>query len=202
MLVKIDGVEFEADNSLASAITQALEKRDGAIAAGKVELEKVRADSKKETDSVQAKFDQLTADHAKLREDAANAPKVTELVKARVALVGSATPHLDKETVAKLDDMSDRDVKVAVIKSKVATFDGEGKSDEYVNARFDAILETTPAPAAKGASKLDKALGNVDNSRKDGDAKTADDIRADSMQAHANAWQKPLTHTTRAEGGK
>lgn len=200
MILKIDGVEFTTDdNSLASAITQALEKRDNALAEVKVNLDTVKADSKKSVDELQAKFDQLTDDNARIKLDAANAPKVTELVKARVALVGAATPHMDKDTVAKLDDMDDRSVKVAVIKSKVATFDDAGKSDDYINARFDGILETTPAPKS---SKLDNALSAVNASRKDGDEKTSEEIRADAMRASEDAWKNPLTHSTRAVGGK
>lgn len=199
MILKIDGVEFTTDdNSLASAITQALEKRDNALAEVKGNLDTVKADSKKSVDELQAKFDQLTDDNARIKLDAANAPKVTELVKARVALVGAATPHMDKDTVAKLDDMDDRSVKVAVIKSKVATFDDAGKSDDYINARFDGILETTPAPKS---SKLDNALSAVNASRKDGDEKTSEEIRADAMRASEDAWKNPLTHSTRV-GGK
>ena len=195
MIVKIDGVQFDlTDNSLASAITQALEKRDSALAAVKVEFETVKTDSKKELDGLQAKHDQLKDENDKMKKDAEDAPKVAELVKARVSLVEAAKPHLDKEAVEKLDDLDDRGVKVAVIKSKVEKFDDKDRSDDYINARYDGIIESdTPAEKPKPATtKLDTALGKLDSSRGDGEEKTSEQVRADNMKADESAWQQPL----------
>lgn len=200
MLVKIDGVEFEADNSLASAITQALEKRDNALATAKDELGTVKADAQKTTDELQGKYDQLKTDHDKVKADAEGVD-VNALVKSRVALVEAAKPHVDAET--KMDDMSDRDVKVAVIVSKNEKFDAEGKSDDYIQARFDAIIEAgvEKKDEKKGENKLDHALRNVDQSRKTDGEKTAEQVRDDAIAADLKAWEQPLSTTIRAVGG-
>jgi len=201
MLVKIDGVEFEADNSLASAVTQSLEKRDQALVDVKKEVEAVKADAKKTQDELQAKLDNTTAELEKVKKDAADAPKVADLVKARVELVEKCKPHLDKKTVEKLDDMDDRAVKVAVIKSKVEKFDDANRSDDYINARFDGIIELDVS--AKGKTPLDDALKGVDNSRKDGDDEPdVDKIRKDNMSKDEQAWQTPLgSFAVAAAGG-
>ncbi len=205
MRITIDGVEYDTENgaTLVSAIQTMQTKHDSALAEAKGESVTIKTDAKKEFDGLQAKFDQLKEDSDKLKKDAEDAPKVTELVKARVALVGAATPHLDKETVEKLEDMSDRDVKLAVIKARNEKFDAEGKSDEYINARYDGIIESDvkPATTEKPKTKLDTALDNVNQGRKEGEERTAEQVRADSMKADENAWQQPLAMSTRQAVG-
>ena len=93
-------------------------------------------------------------------------------------------------------------MKVAVIKSKVENFDEKEKSDDYINARYDGIIETDVKPKEKQKSKLDSKLGDVDQSRKDGEEKTAEQIRADSMKADEEAWKKPLSSSTRKGGSE
>lgn len=187
--VKIDGVEYEVSETAASAIVTALNKRDEALDTANENLETVKTDSKKEVETLQGKFDQLTEDHAKLKTDAEGVD-VAAAVKARMALVTAATTHLDKETVEKIDDMSDVDVKVAVIKSKSENFDAEGKSDDYIQARFDSILEM-PAPTGKGSAKLDNAVGGATSGENSGT--DAEKARKKYDEDSRNAWQKPLS---------
>lgn len=201
MKLKIDGVEFEVtDSSLASAITNALSKRDGDLTKLNGSIETLKADSQKKVDSLQAKFDALEDTNKELttKIDGIDVP---ELVKARVALVSSVIPHLDKETVEKIDELDDKAVKIAVIKAVKNDFDETDKSDDYINARFDAIIETAPKVKTESQSKLDKALNNtVNGGGKDKEVKTADQIRQDNAEVAQNAWQQPLSTSTRKAG--
>ncbi len=199
--VKIGGVNYEASESLAGAVTAELQKRDEAAATAKTKLDEAIAAAKTAEDVAKAKTDQLETDNAKLKKDAEERPEVKDAVKARMSLVGKATPHLDKETVAKLDDMDDADVKVAVIKSVAEKFDAEGKSADYIDARFDAIIETAPEPKKTDKSNtLIRGVSKVDSDRQEGD-KTPEQIRVDAQRRDEQAWDKPLSHSTRAAGG-
>jgi hypothetical protein len=200
--VTINGVQYDASEALASAIASENEKKDKALADVKAELESTKTDGKKEKDEIQAKLDQVTEERDKMKKDAEEAPKVKDLVSARMKLVSQATPHLDKETLEKLDEMDDKAVKVAVIKSKSEKFDEEGRSDDYINARFDAIMETEPKKDEKKDNPLILDLHENEKSRKDGEEKTAAEIRADNMKRDSELWQQPLAHSLEAVGGK
>lgn len=207
----VDGIDFKVDDNTASTgIMAALKKRDDVIAQLKTDAATATTESTKKLDGLQAKFDQAETDITKLKKDADDAPKTADLVKARVTLVSAATPHLDEETVAKLDGMTDRDVKVAVISSSVENFDAKEKSDDYVQARYDGIIESGTentddddgAGAGGGENKLDSALRKRQKQKADDNKnKTPDDIRNDSMRNDQEAWKRPLSSTTRAAGG-
>jgi len=190
---------------LASAITNALTKRDSAIADHDKQIVAIKADAKKENDTLQAKYDGLKEDHDKLieRNDSLD---VRSLVKGRVALEKVASKHLDSESLEKIDSMDDKEIKIAVIQSKYDGFDAEGKSDDYLAARFDSIVESTEGDDNngddnKGNKKLDNALGRVDQNRADSDkVKSLEEIRQDNMRESENAWQKPLGNRA-ANGG-
>jgi len=199
MKVTLDGVEFETSNSsLISAIGQSLTRRDSQNALITKELNDYKASTSKKADEAQGKFDALEEDVKKLRLDAENLD-VNALVKARVNLVNSAKTHLTKETFDKIDDMSEKEIKVAVIASKSENFDAKDKSDDYISARFDAAMESAPA-STKGKTPLDKAIAGKQKDKMDNaDVKTAAQIRQDSMDVSQAAWKQPMSSSTRKE---
>jgi hypothetical protein len=67
----------------------------------------------------------------------------------------TALPASDKPD--RFDDMSDRDVKLAVIEHISGKRVDADKTDDYVDARFDGAVESKPAPATGG-----KVAGRVD----------------------------------------
>lgn len=83
-------------------------------------------------------------------------------VKARMAVESAARRVLAKDVVEKLDSMSDEEIRVAVIQARSKDFDPEGRSDEYIRARFDGILESLGTADANG-----KRIAG-DGSRQDG----------------------------------
>lgn len=134
--------------------------------------EKVRADkAEADRDAERARADKLEADRDAQKERADKAEKartdaaaaVPAQISARVALLTKAGAVLGAE--AKIDEKTDREIKVAVIK-KVCDADVPAeKSDEYVDARYDAALEQAArAGEALGAARVlpFPAAGRVD----------------------------------------
>lgn len=73
---------------------------------------------------------------------------IRSLVKERVKLQKVAESVLDSKTLARIDDMSDLEIKKEVIRAKQKSANLDGKSAVYIQARFDALLEEmTPAPS-------------------------------------------------------
>lgn len=187
--VKIDSVEYEASEALAGAAVGALNKRDADIST----LNDKVKDGTRKNDELQAKLDAVTAENTKLKAKADDgAPeKINAAVKARVALISAARKRVDEETAKKLDEMTDRDIKIAVIKSDCADFKADGKSDDYVNARFDHCTESVPD---RTDSDLEDQLGQTAQTGRKKDENDPDQAREKSMKADSEAWLKPLSN--------
>lgn len=124
--IKIDAVDYEVSEQAAQAFAAHEAKHAGDLA------------------KAQARADQLEADLAKARADADPA-KLGELVAARVALEGAAGRVLGSEF--KADGKSDDEIRRAVIAKVAPEAKLDGRSPEYVAARFDAALESADAAA-------------------------------------------------------
>ncbi len=73
---------------------------------------------------------------------------IRSLVKERVKLQKVAESVLDSKALARIDDMSDLEIKKEVIKARQKNANLDGKTAVYIQARFDALLEDmTPAPS-------------------------------------------------------
>lgn len=165
----LDGVDYEAPAQTAQAVRAKL----AAAAELAIALNAAKA----------------TADKAQARADAADEALKTErarlpiAVKARVALEGAAARVLGDDV--KLDTLSDDEVRSAVIKKLVPNADLAGKSPEYLSARFDHALESTPAPSAASVAKV-RADG-VDAAGKD--RKSLTDARAAFIARTESMWK-------------
>ena len=73
-----------------------------------------------------------------------DAADVNSLVRERVRLHRMAEKILDKKILARLDDMSELEIKKSIIKSIQKNANLDGKSEIYINARFDSVLEDLP----------------------------------------------------------
>jgi hypothetical protein len=198
--IKIDGAEFEASEALAGAFV-ALQRHD---AKSKKDLEEEMDALKKEIDTKQdafikmkAEWESVTAKHDKAeakadalqeqvdaRLDSAN---VQALVRSRVALEKVAGPLLG-ETV-NLDALDDQAVKVAVIKAVSPEAKLDGKSADYIDARYDSAIElaatrTDSSGALLVATTVQKADAIVGSA-----AEAKARLRTDS----AEGWKQPLT---------
>ncbi|MBS0585164.1 MAG: DUF2213 domain-containing protein [Verrucomicrobia bacterium] len=73
---------------------------------------------------------------------------IRSLVRERVKLQKIAESVLDSKALARIDDMSDLEIKKEVIKARQKNANLDGKTAVYIQARFDALLEDMePAPS-------------------------------------------------------
>lgn len=176
--VKIDGIEYEA----APEVINALSKAEAKVDSTKTELTTFKTDK----EEIQGKLDSALEDNEKLKETSNVDEAVQAGVAARIKLITEATPRLDEATIKNLDSMTDTEIKKAVIlkaqpKAK-DKLDSDDVTDVYINARFDAVLETEVKKDKQSDNR--KKLNNNDNN---------DDDRIDSATAKSN-FDKSLTN--------
>lgn len=172
--IKIDGVEMEVSKEVADAFEKSSKKQQEEMDSLNAKLK----DSvpKKDADKMQAKCDALEDENKTLKtkmdstsdadKAAAEQKKIDEKVKARVDLLGKASKVLKPEV--KTDGLSDLEVKKAVIAEKRPTLDLKDKSEDYVNATFDLIIEDS----ATDKENQDKLNKQVNKDGKDVEDKT------------------------------
>ncbi len=213
--ITIDGVEFEASENLAMAVSAKLRDDAKELDATKTKLDSATAEldklksSRADADAAQARIDALQSELDKTKaelktaqESKADAEAIEARVKERVALITKVQPLLKADAGFDFSQYSDRQIKEAVLKSDNADLDFTGKSDEYVAARFDAYLEfQAKAPAAKPAAetKTDSLAAALGATKKQGGMGKPSDAQDGYMKMQADAWKKPLTAS---KGGK
>lgn len=133
--IEIAGVKVKVPETTAALITKAHTDATAALDATKAKLD--------------AAVEALTVAKA-AHADAVDPAKFTAAVAARVALEAKAHEIVGAETVL---TGTDRDVRVAVITKLAPGFTAEGRSDEYVQARYDAALEHASAATVDAVRK-------------------------------------------------
>jgi hypothetical protein len=185
--LKLDGIEIEVANDQAAQLIQrALEARDQRADAA----DKIAKESKTAADKATARADEAEAKAKKLeteRADAADPKKITGQVNARVALISRAREVLGAE--AKLDEMDAPAIKAAVLAKLHPELKLDGKSTDYVDARFDAAIES----AVKNAAGTARAAADDKGERKDGEPLDAEKARLQARKDAEDAWKKPLS---------
>lgn len=188
--VKLCDAEFEVESGVAQAIQAALKEaktqgKESVTSELETKIETVKADAQKTLDGLQAKLDQSVEEVKTLKAEKTDAAKLHELVLARTALLDMAKPHLKKD--ADLSAMSESDIKKAVVTAKYPELKLDEKSEAYVEARFDAIIETKE----EKKDDLKKTLSKVDDNRSE-EIETADQVRTKNSKLDAEAWMKPI----------
>ena len=100
-------------------------------------------EQKKEFDAMTAKFDSATAEIEKLKQDAVKAEadfkaKFDEMVKTTIELRTIASKH----GIEKADEMSNDEIKKAVVAKVHPNLNLDGKSAEYIEVAFDLAKDT------------------------------------------------------------
>ena len=191
-----DGVEIELPLAEAAKLDQFLKgmKKD----VKKADSEDTEIVDTKEVAKLTAKIDMLEDELKKSAEklDAAQSDesKITEGVKARLALEKAALKHLKADTDT--TEMSDKDIKVAIIKSKRESFSEENKCDTYIDAAFDLACEVevkadVEVEAEKKKDPAYKAIEKTDENQTV--VETSEDVRARRMREDSELWKKPLS---------
>jgi len=158
----------------------------------KEEEEKEDEDEEKKEDKMDAMQAKIDALEDKLSSQRLDARDVALLVRERKGLEDNANKILSASAVEKLDGMEDIEIKKAVIiastKKEVKL---DGKSDVYINARYDALVDTLDVSdnAYKKASDKFQKYDMDDNDREDA---TSDEIRESSMRTDSEAWKLPV----------
>lgn len=180
-IVTLDGIDYQASPEVAKALEKAMARADQA-----------EADLKTKTtafDKLEAERDDLKGKLAKFDGDDAKKARKDEMqaaVRERIALERNAARILEGDALAKVPTMDDRDVRVAMIKAKAPDANLDGKSDDYIAARLDGILEALPKDKKSAvASQRETTTTKVDGERK-GDA---GDMVADLNKHISDLWK-------------
>lgn len=131
-------------------------------------------------DETQAKLDALEEENKKLKEKKDS--DMISLLNERVALYEVAKKSCDEDTVKKLDEMDNMAIKKAIV-SKKTDVKLDDKSEEYIQARYDILIENQDS-AEDDKRNLGQHLSKKDGS--EGDKVTHED----AMKERAlNAWK-------------
>lgn len=87
---------------------------------------------------------------------------VEKRIRARTSLVVQASKLVPHEIAQKFDSMSDSKIRAAVIKHTSPHAEVEGKSDVYLQSRFDSIVEANLEASAEGRRKTGREMMGVD----------------------------------------
>lgn len=204
--IKIDGQEFEVSVEAAKAFRKLEAKHDSAISTAKKETAKAEAkadakeeelaEAKKASDKLEAKADGLEEEVKTLKEkneSKMDANEIDALVEERTSICETAT-KLVKDF--KKDGLSNLEIKKQVIASVSPDVKLDEKSEDYIDARFDGIVENMD-------SYKDKLKDQINNKEsKNDEDNTNNETKFDSKAARqkmldesSNGWQEPLSTT-------
>lgn len=187
--ITVDGVDFEVSEQAAQAVgklqarltdtEKEAEKKDEELKAKEDEMEEAEEEAKKTTDSLQAKLDDA-------KSKIPTGETLDKLVTERAALVDSVLKICPDMQWQGKDAMS---LRKAVIAEKCPKVQMDSVSDDYVTARFEALMDSY---TENSQQDLDKQF--VDHAKKkDGkvvDSRPADVIaREKFMNDSRNQWK-------------
>lgn len=161
--VNLDGIDYEAEETVIKALNSEKARADKAEKAEKDACEEKKAMDKKVSDledrnkELEKRISALEAERDTAKEKADSAEKaleeakktaldskaIDEAVNAKMELLRNA----EKAKVEVKADMSDMDIKKAVITSAFPNAKFDGKDDVYIQARYDATVEMLEARA-------------------------------------------------------
>ena len=180
-----DGVSYEGSEQVAELVEKLQKERADSLGA----VDAVKKEAATAFAKLEAKHDAAVAELATVKADAAKAPeRIRAEIQARMGLEQGARQVLGK--AAKFDGLSDREVRVAVLKKIEPKFDVAPKSDEYVAARFDIAIEatkndtTSAISAARESVEVEHADGAEGEEKMDAAEKNALEMR--------NLWKQPI----------
>ena len=131
-LIRVDGVEFDVPATAAQAIDAAFAKRDVDFAALKADFE----NTKGQLDAVKEEL----AKAQKARADAEDPAVLQAAIADRVALLAKAQTIVGSSE--DLSNLSDRQIKEKAISLSNPDMKFDALSDDYVNGRFDMVVES------------------------------------------------------------
>ena len=185
--------KLRADSKSLSEKISALEvEKADALKKMSDEKESLKAELTKAKDELQAKYDAAISDNEKLKKDAEKAAedakaKFDEAVKSRVEMLSVAAKH----KIEKADAMTDKEIKIAVIKSvRGEKFNLDGKSDDYISAAFDMAKDEVEEREDATADQRKKVFGENEDKKSDekNDENNPEVALAELKKAEANFY--------------
>lgn len=174
---KHDGKEYKVEDSVYSLLTS--------FQADSEESRDMSQGKQKEIDKLQAVNDDYKS-KLETKNQTDSADKFRDAVKVRVALESKGEKVLGGEI--NLDSMSDEEIKLKVIHKLRPSSNLDGKSTDYVDARFDMVMEDFKAEDADDGSEDRKKFGKklvIQN-------EDQDDPWAKSEKARQAAWDRSV----------
>jgi hypothetical protein len=169
--IRIDGVEYDGDERLIQFYQEQKTRADAAEKA----LETAKADQKSalstmeaERDTYKERADKAEKELKEAKAAATDTKRIDEAVKAKLVLMDAA----NRAGVDVKEDMSDTEIKKAVVLAKFPAAKLDGKDDAYITARFDAALEALENEVDANAREVaaDSSLNAGSEDRNDVDS--------------------------------
>lgn len=156
--INLDGIDYEAEESVIKALNaeraradkaesdakdacgekKAMDKKVADLEDKNKELEKRISALEAEKDTAKEKADNAEKELEELKKTSMDSKKIDEMVNAKIDLLHNA----EKAGVEVKSDMSDADIKKAVIAKVFPKANLDGKDDVYIQARYDSTIET------------------------------------------------------------
>lgn len=177
---KFDGNEYEVD----AAIKARLDSLEAQLDAANTKV--ANADTLQGSlDALQAKYDAKETELVEAKKQNLTQDQLDTMVETRVGLISEAKPYLGDDFDFK--GKADREIKEAVITKIKSDFKGDGKSDDYVNAYFDSMLDIAKKEGfhSDGLNNL-KNFNGVEQGKKKIDQKRADRMNIKAMNMKGN----------------
>jgi len=205
--LKIGDQEFEVEKEVKDAVDGFIENlskkvKDAEGAAEEKEEEKDEAEegkkaAEKKVDRLQGKNDALEEKIEKLeksQKSKIDCDDITKLVKARRDVEDVATALVEEKELDKMDSMTDKELKILVIKkSSKNEVKLDGKSDDYIDARFDTIKEMSDYSSKENKDASNAFKNKIEN--EDGEVVDWRKAQKDSMKRDSEGWQTPIGRT-------
>ena len=172
--IKMDnGIEYEVPAEVKVAYDAMVEKADA---------------TKKDLDAMTAKFDSATAEIEKLKADAEKQEadfkaKFDEAVKTTIELRSIAQKH----GIEKADEMSNEEIKKAVVAKVHPKLNLDGKSAEYIAVAFD-LAKDTDVQHEDAMAEQRKAMGGVAPTHED--EMDLEKVKAEFMEKESKLYKE------------
>ena len=171
--IKLDGIEYDVPAEVESAIKGMTEKAD---------------EQKKAFDELSAKFDSAQAEIEKLK---AEAEKQKADFKAKFDEAVATTIELrtiaQKHGIEKADEMSNDEIKKAVVSKVHPKLNLDGKSAEYIAVAFD-LAKDTEVQHDDAMAKQRKAMGGVAPTHED--EMDLEKVKAEFMEKESKLYKE------------
>lgn len=187
----IGGVWHEVSELVAQALEVEAGQHKGRLDALTQENAKLKSDADKQ----KAKLDTLEEDLAKekqARVDAESPAKIATRIKERLELEKVAQKVLPAGT--KLDSLSDKDIKAKVVQAKYPTAKLDGVSADYLQARFDTVVEKLPETTTDPSTTTPRHLDSTSTTEARADAapQNPEATRQKTLKEENQRWRQPL----------